>query len=394
MTRHKRITFPEVLVLALLAVLAAYLLQRYAGEEAGGFGETAERIAQTETSTAQEPPPSIAWDEDTLIAELCRGIEDEEAAITFPYDCTGSLFDAFHRVLADHPEYFWLTGSGSYTKKISETGTTVVFTPDTLIPREEIDRRRAALQERVDEILARAEAYPTDYERLLFLHDLLVDDTDYDTETADGMTGAVTSDAVSQATGVFGCLVNRRAVCSGYAAAYQLLLARLGIPCRRVQGTETQTGEAHEWNIVCLAGDWVHVDVTWDDPVFTGDMNGADGWRSYDYFCVTTDEIARTHIFEQDSIPPCVTDAYGYYQVNGLTLGEYAYDTASALISRQVGADCIRLKFPDEDALVPAVTDLIERRKIFDIPAVKSSGARSLRYSASDMGSLTVWLLP
>ncbi|MBO6053068.1 MAG: hypothetical protein J6Q17_04970, partial [Clostridia bacterium] len=86
-------------------------------------------------------------------------------------------------------------------------------------------------------------------------------------------------------------------------------------------------------------------------------------------------------------------DAYGYYKVNGLTLETYDPDAAAGLIARQVGG-CIRLKFPDTDTLDTAVEDLIERRRIFDIPAVRDTGVRSLRYSTSDMGTLSVWLLP
>ncbi|MBR4896065.1 MAG: hypothetical protein IKZ41_06530, partial [Clostridia bacterium] len=163
------------------------------------------------------------------------------------------------------------------------------------------------------------------------------------------------------------------------------------VPCARVQGTESRTGAPHEWNIVELEGEWTHIDVTWDDPIFTGEPE--EGYRSYDYFCVTTDEIARTHIFDHDAIPPCESDIYGYYKVNGLTLETYDPDAAASLISRQVGG-CIRLKFPDADALDAAEEDLIEKRRIFDIPAVRDTGVRSLRYSTSEMGTLSIWLLP
>ena len=199
------------------------------------------------------------------------------------------------------------------------------------------------------------------------------------------------NDAVSRSTGAYGCLVDRLAVCSGYAAAFQLLAARIGIPCMRVQGTETKTGAPHEWNVVELDGEWTHIDVTWDDPVAVGES--FEGVCSYDYFCVTTDEIAQTHVFDASSVPPCESDTYSWYRVNGLTLDAYDPDAAAELIARQVGG-CIRLKFPDEEALAPAVEDLIERRKIFDIPAVREQNVRSLRYTASDMGTLTVWLLP
>ncbi len=393
MTKNdRRITIPELLIIALLSVGAAYLIQNHQSLSSE-FREAPPPALAPETVRTEEADPAVIdWNSDMIYTELCRGIEAIEETITFPYDCTGEIFDVFHEVLADHPEYFWLTGSGSYTRKTSENGITVLFTPKILLPPEEVKARRAALETRVDDILVRAEAYGTIYDRLLFLHDLLVDDTEYDTVTAAMMFEDAMNDEISRSTGAYGCLVDRRAVCSGYAAAFQLLVQRLGIPCARVQGTETKTGAPHEWNIVELDGEWYHIDVTWDDPVFSGDP--AEGYCSYDYFCVPTDEIAQTHVFEHDAIPPCTADTYGYYGINGLTLDSYDPAAADALISRQVGLDCIRLKFQDEDALAPAVEDLIERRRIFEIPAVKALNVRSLRYSTSEMGTLTVWLLP
>ncbi|MCR5681275.1 MAG: hypothetical protein K6G29_02390 [Clostridiales bacterium] len=386
---NRRITFPELCFLAVIAVAAAWGLQHYYKPAETAAKDTPALSA--ETASTQQIYAEIAWDEDTVRDALCRGIEAGDEKIAFPYDCSAVLFDLFHEVLADHPEYFWLTGSGSYARRTSQDGVTVVFTMDTLITPDEIVSRRAALEERVNDILTRAEAYATVYERLLFLHDLLVDDTDYDADTAAVMFEGDPTDTVSRATGAYGCLVDRLAVCSGYAAAYQLLCARLGVPCARVQGTESRTGAPHEWNIVELEGAWTHIDVTWDDPIFTGEPE--EGYRSYDYFCVTTDEIARTHIFDHDAIPPCESDIYGYYKVNGLTLETYDPDAAASLIARQVGG-CIRLKFPDADTLDAAEEDLIEKRRIFDIPAVRDTGVRSLRYSTSEMGTLSIWLLP
>ena len=388
MTREKRrVTFPELLVLALLAVGAAWALQHAVNPAEKQTPEPPAETVREETVL----PEVIAWDEGTVREELCRAVDAEEEQISFPYDCSSVIFDVFHEILADHPEFFWLTGSGSYTRKISAESVTVVFTPEVLVSREEIGIRRRALEERAADVAARASEYGTVYERLLFLHDLLVSETEYDSATADVMFDEDINDAVSRSTGAYGCLVDRLAVCSGYAAAFQLLAARIGIPCMRVQGTETKTGAPHEWNVVELDGEWTHIDVTWDDPVAVGES--FEGVCSYDYFCVTTDEIAQTHVFDASSVPPCESDTYSWYRVNGLTLDAYDPDAAAELIARQVGG-CIRLKFPDEEALAPAVEDLIERRKIFDIPAVREQNVRSLRYTASDMGTLTVWLLP
>ena len=57
----------------------------------------------------------------------------------------------------------------------------------------------------------------------------------------------------------YGALVNKKAVCEGYAKAYKLLMDAMGIPC------DVVINEDHAWNVVCLEGNWYLVDVTNDD---------------------------------------------------------------------------------------------------------------------------------
>lgn len=57
----------------------------------------------------------------------------------------------------------------------------------------------------------------------------------------------------------YGALINKEAVCEGYAKAYKLLLNAMGIECDVVINAE------HAWNVVKLDGEWYLVDVTNDD---------------------------------------------------------------------------------------------------------------------------------
>ena len=58
------------------------------------------------------------------------------------------------------------------------------------------------------------------------------------------------------------------AVCQGYAETMKLFLDALGIENKLVYGTGG--GISHVWNLLCLDGDWYHMDVTWDDPLLDG----------------------------------------------------------------------------------------------------------------------------
>jgi hypothetical protein len=63
-----------------------------------------------------------------------------------------------------------------------------------------------------------------------------------------------------EAIGLFN---NATAVCSGYARAFNGVAHELGIPSLMIS-SETM---AHAWNMVYLDGEWLFVDVTFDDPV-------------------------------------------------------------------------------------------------------------------------------
>lgn len=57
----------------------------------------------------------------------------------------------------------------------------------------------------------------------------------------------------------YSALINKEAVCEGYAKAYKVLLNSMDIPC------EIVINEDHAWNEVKLNGKWYVVDVTNDD---------------------------------------------------------------------------------------------------------------------------------
>lgn len=62
----------------------------------------------------------------------------------------------------------------------------------------------------------------------------------------------------------YGALINKEAVCEGYAKAYKLLMDAMGIPC------DVVINEEHAWNVVFLDGKWYLVDVTNDDTKGNG----------------------------------------------------------------------------------------------------------------------------
>ncbi|MGN1020635.1 MAG: transglutaminase domain-containing protein [Aristaeellaceae bacterium] len=120
----------------------------------------------------------------------------------------------------------------------------------------------------------------SDYAKALALHDWLCSNATYD----DSLTRYDPAGVLLDGTGV----------CQSFAQAYQMLLTEAGVENVYV------TGGNHAWNMVKLDGDWVHVDVTWDE----------DSTDRY-YFGMSTALITRDHTIA-DRVPTATTDRFNY----------------------------------------------------------------------------------
>lgn len=128
-------------------------------------------------------------------------------------------------------------------------------------------------------------------ENLKIVHDYLVDTIEYDV------------DAGKNVYNIYGALVDKQAVCEGYARTYKMILDELGIPCIIACGTGRNSSgetESHAWNYVQIDDKWYAVDVTWDDPVIIGNGSLTDTLK-YRYFLVGSDEFFKDH-FEDGNI--------------------------------------------------------------------------------------------
>ncbi len=124
------------------------------------------------------------------------------------------------------------------------------------------------------------------YEDIKMVHDYLVDSMEYDTTISR-----------NNIYDVYGALVNKVAVCEGYARSFKYILDEMGIPCVLVIGTGTNSRgetERHAWNYVQLQGTWYAVDSTWDDPVVVGGGTISQSSK-YKYFLKGSSEFYSDH---------------------------------------------------------------------------------------------------
>ena len=115
---------------------------------------------------------------------------------------------------------------------------------------------------------------------------------------------------INESYKAYGALVNKKAVCSGYAKAFDLLAKSCGLLTNIVTGTAINSQNLdgpHAWNQICLDGEWYNVDVTWEDP-FTNVKLGFD--RLLNHYINRTDvEFAINHV--RDNGFPCTATKYG-----------------------------------------------------------------------------------
>lgn len=127
----------------------------------------------------------------------------------------------------------------------------------------------------------------TDVEKIKTIHDYIINNSVYDSARSDKKVTTYSSDTA------YGVLIQGYGICSGYADAMKLFLDRFGIPNYKI------SSENHIWNLVYLDGKWLHLDLTWDDPVSSSGNNILE----YDYFLITSTELSNLetdqHFFDK-----------------------------------------------------------------------------------------------
>lgn len=102
------------------------------------------------------------------------------------------------------------------------------------------------------------------------IHDALILNVSYDMDVyyAEKKNQKIDPNRLALSHTAYGALINKKAVCDGYATAYQYLCHLCGIEAIVIRGNAGESGSmgSHAWSAVKLGGDWYDLDVTWDDP--------------------------------------------------------------------------------------------------------------------------------
>ncbi len=316
-----------------------------------------------------------------LYNRLIAKMENYEFVFEFENVDSETFKKVYYAVLYDHPEIFWLGLNYSYSVRTLGDYSRIRVEPD-LFSNDQtvVMQARERLNETVREVAARASQCSGVFEKVRLVHDYIVDQTTYDSETLSlVMTGR--SKGLLSASTAYGCLVEGKAVCSGYSAAFQLMMQELGIESGRVNGTRISEEGPHQWNYVCLDGDYYYVDATWDDPIKS---DGASA-KTYDYFLISENDLAYTHRKDEDlPVPVCNGTRYNYFRYCGLYFEQYDFSYIQYASDMLRADGSFSVKFSSPELLEEAVDELITNQRIFDIDYINGG----ISYSVSSSGCI------
>ncbi len=339
-------------MLSIFFGIVAYLLVSNSGEIYNSYKEKSavnedkpsqEQIEEFEAKTRDKCfyyYENLPDDDKDAYLTLYYGFISYDDSIFFE-NTKSDIKDIITAVLYDNPEIFWV----DYKYEYSISDKTTLFSPDYRLTDDEVDKMQVSIDKKIDEIMSVVNTLATDYEKELYIHDIIIENTQYDISTLNNMGDTV-----------YSVLVSGKSICEGYARATQILLDKAGIKNYLITG-ESKTeekNEPHMWNIVNIDGENYHLDTTWDD--LNDEIDTV-----YFYFNVTDAYISRDHTILNPTNNMCNSEKANYFVKENAII--YTYNGFSGHINRSAkalsdGKNEVMFYFVNHSDYVKALNDL------------------------------------
>ena len=133
-------------------------------------------------------------------------------------------------------------------------------------------------------------------DKIKSFHDYLINNSIYDKESAKLIEsgGNIEFSNSHKATGP---LIYGMSLCSGYSDAMKIYLDKIGVTNYKISNSR------HIWNLVYVNDSWLHLDLTWDDPI----TNTGENILLHKFFLIDTDSLLKfdstEHNFNPDYYP-------------------------------------------------------------------------------------------
>lgn len=226
-------------------------------------------------------------------------------------------------VLADHPEYFWMSDNYEVTMASSGELRFALLTIECYSLYANGDSRAVYVNNfdlAVKAYAATLDENAKDYEKVYLIHNAIINKIYY----AADITGKTNKNIYAYtADGVFSSKY-LSAVTYGYAKAFKAVMDYIDVPCIYIEGqnsdllddsTDTQKKLKEEnyinncaWNAVYLGGEWYLINLGLDDPITTTGKEAL----SYKYFNITDSQAENLTVIPDrlPGIPKCTGTEY------------------------------------------------------------------------------------
>ena len=297
------------------------------------------------------------FDSDKTFMELCEAVEKHRDSIII-YHGTENVICNIEKFLAMNDyRFFWLEG---WCHGNGEDYIKIDF--QYLVNIDETDRMKEQIDCVYSDILYGVEE-STDgsmWGAAKYVYDYLVREVTYDKYNG------------SNIRNIYGTLIEKKAVCKGYAASFDYIMSRMGFDVG-VAGNEN-----HIWNYLNWNSKDCFIDVTWGDP----DEWDAFGnyYVTYSYMGLDVNELLTLddHCIEFAYISGrsfCDSDVgfecyYGEYEGNycsvcGLIVDTYSYEMIEDIFYRQIyeNENSLIVKFSDKNTMYAALDELLDNEQ-------------------------------
>lgn len=148
-------------------------------------------------------------------------------------------------------------------------------------------------QEQINEINSKIDEYINQnitedmelYDKIKLFHDDIINQTKYD------ITRNENGESKYHSYIAYGPLFEGFATCNGYTDVMAIYLSKLGVLNYKIATTPTHDNkiQGHVWNAVYVNQEWLHLDLTWDDPV----SNDGKDYLQHKYFLIDNEELEK-----------------------------------------------------------------------------------------------------
>lgn len=321
--------------------------------------------------------------EQKLYLEMLDALTDMSEEIRLSTLDVTQLDRIFSCVMNDHPELFYVEGFRYTEHFLGEALTEITFEGTYSMTKEDAEPVLLDMERSLSGCMSEVPLNEDEYSTVKYLYEYLIDNTEYDKDADNNQN-------------ICSVFLEGHSVCQGYAKAMQYMLQKVGIQSVLVTG---YTGsERHAWNLVRVNGKYYYLDPTWGDAsyFYSGDENSDGGGFSptinYDYFLVTTEEISRTHTFEESvELPVCDSIEDNYYVREGLYFESYDRQQLENIFDSEAVkmADYVTLKCANAQVYSEMLSGIIEDKQIFGL--IKNS-ERAISYASNEeLCTISFW---